>query len=222
MLKIFDKSLNNHHASQYSQPFNHSMAYSNPITTGTTKGTITMIRPGLYHGRVYFPPAQFPINAYTICMFCKATPRSGTELILASGNNADLGWFMGSWQGKFQVTNKSQIYSMNTKRIDDSYVTFPFNTWVFMCMVSVNNTVIPYINGVRLKTITNSVPVIQISDEERRQYLHLFGPAGDNYFGYGSLGEFGVYNRALTDSEISTLTTNISTKFNVPLAPITT
>jgi hypothetical protein len=221
LLKIFDKSNNKRHASQYSQNFDHSMAYSNPITRGTTKGSITMLRPGINHGRVYFPPRQFPIDAYTICMFCKATPTSGTSMILASGNNADIGWFMGCWGGKFQVTNKSQIASMNTKRIDDSYVTFPFNTWVFMCMVSVNNTVIPYINGVRLKTITNSAPVIQISDDERRQYLHLFGPAGDNYIAYGSLGEFGVYNRALTDSEISTLTTNISTKFNVTLAPIT-
>ena len=222
LLKMFDKSLNNYHASLYSPSFENSMIYSNPITTGTSKGSITFVRPyGTYHARVYFPPAQFPIDAYTICMFCKATPKFGTELILASGNNSDLGWFMGCWNGKFQVTNKSQIASMNTKRIDNSYVTFPFNTWVFMCMVSVNNTVIPYINGVRLKTITNSVPVINISDQEIRQYLYLFGPAGDNYVGYGSLGEFGVYNRALTDSEISTLTTNISTKFNVPLAPIT-
>jgi hypothetical protein len=221
MLKMFDKSNNKRHASRYSPYFNNSMDYSNPITRGTTKGSITVLRPGINHGRVYFPPSQFPIDAYTICMFCKATPGIGTSMILASGNNADIGWFMGCWGGKFQVTNKSQIASMNTKRIDDSYVTFPFNTWVFMCMVSVNNTVIPYINGVRLKTITNSYPVIQISDEERRQYLYLFGPLGDNYTAYGSLGEFGVYNRALTDSEISTLTTNISTKFNVPLAPIT-
>ena len=223
MLKIFDKSNNNRHASQYAPNFDNSMAYSNPITRGTTKGSITMLR-GLNHGRVYFPPSQFPINEYTVCMFCKALPIStnGTSIILASGNNADFGWFMGCWNGKFQVTNKSQIASMSTKRIDDSYVTFPFNTWVFMCMVSVNNTVIPYINGVRLKTITNSVPNIQIDDAERRQYLYLFGPIGDNYVAYGSLGEFGVYNRALTDSEISTLTTNISTKFNVPLAPITT
>jgi hypothetical protein len=225
---MFDKSMNNHHATRRSQYLNNAMTYNDPLEAGTSKGVVTLVQqrvPGSYkpHIQIDFPNQNFPLSAYTICMFCKATPNGNNtdNFVLSSTGNGDVGYFLGAWGGTYQVTNSiygaaGGLNDMNTKRTDGTLVTFPFGTWIFICMVSANDTCTPYINGVKLNPIPNSIPVIDVS----KQFLSLFSTASYSYMAYGSLGEFGIYDRALTDSEISTINTQLSTKFNVPLSPL--
>ena len=228
IVRVVDKSGNARHATPYNTQYSsaNSMIFSDSAATAIAKGVVSVPKQWFVASspptvKVAFPHTAFPETAYTVCLLLKALNRSGT---LAAADvrfatcGSDLGYQMGMYAGTFQVTSSIYKYPLNfqkTMKLDGSFVQMN-GDWAFMAMVYSGGTVVPYFNGTRLQTITGSVYSIDTS----KQFLYLFSNYSSNDISYGDLGEFGLYNRALTDAEIGSLRSNLATKFGIPLTPV--
>jgi hypothetical protein len=228
IVRVVDKSGNARHATPYNTQYSsaNSMIFSDSVATAIAKGVVSVPKQWSVAWsaptvKVAFPHTAFPETAYTVCMLLKGLNRSGalaTADVRFATCGSDLGYQMGMYQGTFQVTSsiyKYPLWVQKTKKLDGSYVQMN-GDWAFMAMVYTGGTVVPYFNGTRLQTITGSVYSIDTS----KQFLYLMSNYSGDYVSYGDIGEFGLYNRALTDAEIGSLRSNLATKFGIPLTPV--
>lgn len=203
--------------------------YTSPETAGiiSTKGVVT-IQKQLYGAegcstRLLFRTTEFPYTNYTICMLCKVSKVHQIYSPLVIIANEHSLWF-GAKNGFFTVHNNSwnslgNVATVETKVMTEEGEKVPIlDKWMFLCMTftSTTNTIIPYANGTKLKSIPN-VAHYEIRDSTK--YMHIFGQGSDGSV-MGQLAEFGIYDRVLSHLEIATLTSNISSKYDLVLSQV--
>jgi hypothetical protein len=82
------------------------------------------------------------------------------------------------------------------------------NGWKHIAVVYDNRTILIYVNGLIANSTSNNTQPSQI------QYLNIASQLGGNVSGYpfsGSVDDFGLWNRALTQNEVSNLYNNAQT-----------
>ena len=231
ILLWIDKSSNRRNAQPNpiaNEPNQHAQVYTSASTAGFggSAGVITVPTPntvgGFYptHIRVLYPTNQFPSTEYSICILCNARPNNPAATsvcVVWPGSEGSL--YMGSVSGYFQVYNnwwsgtgypsESNLKTMNE---DGTYVAMN-GRWMFLCMTYASNTVVPYANGVKLKTIANAPQLWDMN----QAYLHILGQHNYDNPGIGQVAEFAVYNRVLGAAQVATLAANLTAKFGVVL-----
>lgn len=96
---------------------------------------------------------------------------------------------------------RSYFYGLSSQGYHDGTVTIPLNTWSRVAVVRNNsdNTIKHYVNGVLDNTISNITGTIN----NGVQNYQIGAYAGGGYSYSGKISNVGVYNRALTSTEIT-------------------
>ena len=232
----FDKSGNSRNgepsvetASPNTWPNKHTQIYTRAATAGIggSSGVITIPVQNTVggwiatHVRVNFQSSQFPFAAYSICVLCNISPVNPVATGVCVVYPTSQGFlYFGSVKNSFQVYNNwwtgtgyPSPSNLKTMTENGSYVPM-HGRWMFLCMTYESSTIVPYANGIKLKTIANAPQFV--STAHPQPYMHLFGNYS-NHEATGQLAEFAVYNRVLSAREVSDMATSVATKYGVVL-----
>ena len=179
---------------------------------GTVNGaTLTSDRFGSLNSAYSFNNNEITTNIssvkfssdYTISIWVRANPNNQTYPTFLCGNNVLSGWTdpnyleTNLYQNKF--VHYLQIAPQNAGQVLYQSNTITLNTWYHLVISNVNQQCNMYVNGI----FNSTIGPIYLSN--LGAYLHIGNGRGNGEIFIGQLDDIGIWNRALTQQEITAL-----------------
>jgi hypothetical protein len=200
-------------------PFNGN---ANDESTNTNDGTVngatlTTDRFGIANSAYSFDGNDYifvannsnlSFSSHTISFwYNRISPPTGVEILINKGRDINTGTFYFGQNGQ-NISSQGSVYGCNGSTGVAAYTSYNINTWTnIICSYDVSNSTMKiFENGVQKNSIiasnynfTNTLPLLFGA----HSWFYSSGIAP--YYFNGKLDDIGIWNRALTDQEISNL-----------------